>query len=67
MRDQEDISVDEWNLMYDELTKCLSQQLAHQLTEDERQGPGYIYELNQQFTDQGIECQVETLSPDAST
>ena len=58
-----DLTIDEWNEIYLEVTQDLNRFLALQLIEDRKQDVSADYELNQMFSEMAIEMQAETLDP----
>ena len=58
-----DLTVDEWNDVYIEVTQDLNRLLAQQLIEDRNYDEEADFELNQMFSELAIEQQAETLDP----
>ena len=58
-----DLTIDEWNEIYLELSSEVNHLLAKQLIEDRKQDAGADFELNQLFSEMAIEVQAETLDP----
>ena len=58
-----ELTVDEWNEIYEEMSRDINQYLAQQLIEERKQDESADFELNQLFSELAIEQQAETLDP----
>lgn len=58
-----DLTVDEWNEIYLEVTRDLNRLLAKQLIEDRKSDVESDFELNEMFSQLAIDVQAETLDP----
>ena len=63
MQDLPDMTVDQWNDVYIEVTEELYRGIAQQLIEEFNQNEKFHWELNEKFSKLAIENQVETLDP----
>ena len=50
-----DLTIDQWNEIYLEVTEDLNRMLAQQLIQDSKNDPEADYELNQMFSELAIE------------